>query len=96
MSISIGRIIISSASMCSCASQFESRGWLICILLCNHGVGRHVLYSHFCRFLRQFHGHLEHESRALVHTVRENVDLPTAVVYNLLTYSQTHAKSIRV
>ena len=47
-------------------------------------------------FLREFHFHLEHKGRPSIDTVRVNIDLPFAVLNDLLTDSQAHADTIRV
>ena len=69
------------------------------LLIDDPGVGRYPCSGRLrLRSLRRqlLHGHLEHESGSFVHTFGDNIDLPTAVLHNLLTYSQTHANSVGI
>ena len=83
-------------SVCAGASQQLWVGGLTLVLDDGSGLGHLALYSHFRCYLRQFHLHLEHESRAFVDTIRVNINLSATIVNNFLTYSQTHSNSIGI
>ena len=85
-----GEIVNSFACVQPCTSilliDYLRVGWYPCSgRLCRRSLRRQL-----------FHLHLEHKSGALVHAVGNNIDLPAAVLHNLLTYRQSHAKSIGI
>ena len=83
-----GEIVYALAGMRSCARV---------LLIDDFRVGRYPCSGCLRRRSLRWqllHLHLEHKSWAFVHAVRDNIDLPTAVLNNLLTYRQTHAKSV--